>query len=488
MSGAGADRAGPLARVEVLLLAGALVLSGLLRFVALGARGWWQDEAVTVELVRLPFVTMLRTIPDSEGSPPLYYVLAWGWTRLFGDSEIGLRSLSATFGLVTVFVVFLAGRELVSTRAGLVTAFLAAASPLLVWHAQDGRAYSLLVLLAALSFLFFVRVLRTSSTADAVGFTVASSLALLTHYFAIYIVAPEAVWLLAAKRTRRLAIAPVVVIGLVGVALLPLIESQRGNVSWIAEVSRTRRVIEVAQEFLVGPQAPWERPTTVLAGLLASAAIALFAWRGTREEWRTLLPGLVVGLTAIAAPLVLAIGGVDYVLGRNLMVAWVPMAIVVAAGLSARRAGIAGLGLAVAIVALGTAVIAVSASQPKFGAEDWRGAARALGPPPPGGRALVVWPDAGREPFLVYRPEARGLPGQGASASEVVVVTLGPRRQEESLLEALSPPRPFGRIERDDERYFTLVRFDSGNPVPITPASLLPRRRGGPNPALLYER
>lgn len=474
------------ARAERTLLAGAVLLAVALRFTALDARGWWRDEAVTVELLRLPFGDLLRAIPDSEGSPPLYYMLAWGWARGFGDSEIGLRSLSALFGTATVVVVFLAGRQLVSRRAGVIAAYLAAASPLLVWHAQDARAYSLLVLLAALSFLFFVRLDRTTARPDAVGFGLASSLALLTHYFAVFLVVPESAWLLAGRRTRRLAIVPVAVVGVVGLSLLPLAEAQRGNVSWIAEVSRSRRLIEVAQEFLVGPQAPWERATTVLAGLAVAAAVALFAWRGSRDEWRDVRPALVVGLVTVALPLVLVIGGLDYVLGRNLIVAWVPLAIVVAAGLSARRAGVAGLTLAVAIVALGVCVVAGSASKPKFGAEDWRGAAHALGPAPPGGRAIILWPDAGREPFLLYRPGARGLPPSGASASEVVLLTFGSRRRDKETVEALSPPPPFRQSERRDERYFTLVRFDANRALAVTPTSLV--SDSGRRPAVLYER
>jgi mannosyltransferase len=473
-------------RAERTLLAGAVLLACALRFTALDARGWWRDEAVTVELLRLPFGSLLRAIPRSEGTPPLYYVLAWGWTRIFGDSEAGLRSLSAFFGTVTVIVVFLVARQLVSRRAGVTAAYFAAASPFLVWHAQDARAYSLLVLLTALSFLFFVRVGRRYARSDAVGFALASSLALLTHYFAVFLVAPEAVWLVLQRSTRRLALVPVAIVAAVALSLLPLVDAQRGNVSWIADVSRARRFVEVPQEFLVGPQAPWERATTVLAGLIVAAAMALFALRGSRAEWRCVRPALVVGLAAIAFPLVLVGGGLDYVLGRNLIVAWVPLAIVVAAGLSTRRAGAAGVTLAVAVVALGVGIVAGSASMPKFGAEDWRGAAHALGPAPAGGRAIVLWPDAGREPFLLYRPDAHDLPPSGADASEVVLLTFGSQRRDRATIEALSPPPPFRQSERRDERYFTLVRFDADRALAVTPTSLV--SDSGRRPAVLYER
>ena len=429
-------------RAEGILLAGAVVLAAALRFTALDARGWWRDEAVTVRLLRLPFDELLRTIPDSEGSPPLYYVLAWGWTRLFGDSEIGLRSFSALVGTVTVVVVYLAGRDLVSKRAGIVGAYLTAASPLLVWHGQDSRSYALLVLTGALSFLFFVRLRRTATRLDALCFGLASALALLTHYFAVFLVVPEVLWLLLASRTRRLAVAPAAAIAIVGLALVPLVNAQRGNVSWVSEVPRSRRLLEVVQELLVGPQAPWERATTVLAGLLAVVALLVLAWRGNRDEWQAVLPAAATGLAALALPLLVAFGGFDYVLGRNVIVAWVPLALVVAAALTAQRAGRAGLVAACAVVVLGVGVVVGSAATPKFGAEDWRGAARALGPSPAGGRAIVLWPPEGAAAFRLYRPTARPLPATGESVQEVVVVTLGDSRRDAALTAALAPPRP----------------------------------------------
>ena len=38
------------------------------------------------------------SIPRMEGNPPLYYVLAWLWAKVFGTGEVGLRSLSAVCG------------------------------------------------------------------------------------------------------------------------------------------------------------------------------------------------------------------------------------------------------------------------------------------------------------------------------------------------------------------------------------------------------
>src|SRR6266540_7196885 len=123
-------------------LAGVVLAAALLRFSDLGARSFWRDEGATVELVRRSFVSMLRALPGSEGTPPLYYVLIWPWSRVFGSDEVGLRSFSALVGTATVLVVYAIAAELVSNRAALVVAGLSAVSPLLVWHSQDARSYA----------------------------------------------------------------------------------------------------------------------------------------------------------------------------------------------------------------------------------------------------------------------------------------------------------------------------------------------------------
>src|SRR5919198_6581915 len=105
----------------------ALTLAGAaLRFATLDLQGFWYDEAVTVGLVRHDLWGMLDRIPGSESTPPLYYVIAWLWTRAFGTGEVGIRSLSALLGVATILVAYLLGRRLVSHRAGVAVAAPAA--------------------------------------------------------------------------------------------------------------------------------------------------------------------------------------------------------------------------------------------------------------------------------------------------------------------------------------------------------------------------
>ena len=127
-----------------------------------------------------------------------------------------MRSLSALFGAAAIPLAFLAAREALSSRAGLICAGIVAVNPMLIWYSQEARSYSMLVFFAAASLLFFLRARRSGSGADLALWTLASAGALCSHYFAVFAVAIEAAWLLVALRSRRRAVLPAVA----GVALV----------------------------------------------------------------------------------------------------------------------------------------------------------------------------------------------------------------------------------------------------------------------------
>lgn len=75
-----------------------LLLAAFLRFHNLDAQSFWNDEGNSARLSE----RSLRLILEGTASdihPPLYYVLLRGWRELVGESEFGLRSLSAFAGL-----------------------------------------------------------------------------------------------------------------------------------------------------------------------------------------------------------------------------------------------------------------------------------------------------------------------------------------------------------------------------------------------------
>jgi uncharacterized membrane protein len=168
------------------------------------ARGdLWGDEAASTMLSLRPLGEMLQTLASAEPHPPLFPVLLKVWIRLVGSEEMVVRYPSIAAGTLIVPVAAALGRDL-GPRVGATAALLAAVSPFLLWYTTEARMYGFAALGAALSFFWFLRLLRRPSASAVVGYGLATALALLTHYFVIFVGLAEAIVALAALlRCRR---------------------------------------------------------------------------------------------------------------------------------------------------------------------------------------------------------------------------------------------------------------------------------------------
>jgi mannosyltransferase len=463
------------------------LLAAVLRFSTLDVQSFSSDESVTARLVSLDFGSMLSTIPNTESTPPLYYVTAWLWAQVLGSGEVGLRSLSALIGTATIPVVYAAGKTLLSRRVGLAAAAVVAVSPVLVGYAQEARSYALLVALTGLSFAFFVRAREEPKGSTLAGWCVVSALALTTHYFAAFMVAPEALLLLLTRRTKHVWLSTAALLG-TGLALLPLALEQRANqfaANLAAGDPLSTRVVILAKQFLIGGNAPYDRIVAVSAGFILLLSVVFVVARGSGRVRLRAAIAAGVGACAILLPVALALVGPDYVITRNALAGFIPLAIAACAGIDIATSRIAWLGLTAACTLLFGVTIAV-AIDPTYQRPDWRGFARAMeGPEQP--RILVVAPNldgwSARVPLRVYlsdavpigrellrdAPQFLPLTGRGLELSaprrvavrEIVIAGV----QWEIPLSRTSIPPPFRLVgERASDRYH-LVVYRSHRPV-----------------------
>jgi mannosyltransferase len=438
-----------------------IVVAAVLRFATLDLQSFWLDEVVTVRIVQGPFHSLLHSVAHSESTPPLFYVLGWCWAKLFGTGEIGMRSLSALAGTLTVPVTYATGRRLFSTRTAVIAAAIVAVHPMLIWYSQEARAYALLALLGTLALLFFVRSAAEPSRANLTGWAASSSLALATHYFAVFPLIAEAGFLLLFARRRRpilLAAAAPVAMGLL---LLPLAIRQRGAglASWIAGIPLAGRLDDTAAQFIFGRSVQHIRP--IAAGLLVVLAAAAFLGV-ERKERRALTLPLLVAVATLLPPLALVPFGLDLYLWRNVIVALPALALVVAATLASRRAERLGIAAGIVVSLLLLAMTFDVFMTPSLQRSDWRAAAHSLGPV--GGQRVVILRVAhGRLPFELYRPDARTLTNRGIHTREIDIIGTGPG------LASLDAPAGFYRIRGRAFANLTVVRLRAAHPVRVRP-------------------
>jgi mannosyltransferase len=445
-------------------LAGLTGLGLAVRFASLGVQSYHHDEVITAARV-IPgdFADVLRQVKGSESNPPLYYVLAWGWAKAFGTGEVGLRSLTALFGAATIPVAYLIGRELASNRAGLIAAAIVAVNPMLIWYSQEARSYAVLVFFGALALLFFVRALRTGRGRDLAFWVLASALALCSHYFAVFAVAIQAVWLLVALRSRwRLVLPAIGVVVAVGLALLPLISAQVNptHIGWIDHSLLSTRIFETGVSFLAGEtghviaEPPRERYALIPVALIG-VALLLVALRGSPREKRGAVVGLVVGVGVVLLASAAALAGKDYLVERNLLPALVPLAIAAAVGFAVNGTRRIGLACAALLCVYWLAYDIYVTRTPNLQRPDFRDLAEQLGPVVHR-RAILTWKLAA-DPIRFYLDDGSRRAYRGVVPVREIDVVSKPvvARKPPGL------PPGFRPVERRRLERLTLIRYVS---------------------------
>ena len=408
-------------------LAGLIVLAAILRFYRLGHQGFWFDEGNTAQEVSFSVGQMLTLLKHYESTPPLYYGVVWVWSRVFGDTEVGLRSLSALVGVLTVPMAFAAASRLVSRRTGLIAAALVAFNPYLIWYSQEARAYSLAVLLVGASLLAFAHARSDPSSRHMGLWVAASALALATEYYAFLVILPEALWLLYLHRRRRPVWVGMGILALLAAPLLWFAISQNGtgHASWIAPIPLGPRLGQIIPQFLVGYGGP---ALSVLERVAEAAALIGLVLLFTRTERAARSGAILAGAIALSGliiNLILVAGGIDDLITRNVLALWMPACIALASGLAATRPRIVGLAATAVLCAIGVTTAGAVAFDRTLQRPDWRRLAALIGrDPPPGGRAILLQRYRTALPLSLYLPDLKFLRQGSATVREFDVVAI----------------------------------------------------------------
>ncbi|HOY68012.1 MAG TPA: glycosyltransferase family 39 protein [Candidatus Ozemobacteraceae bacterium] len=159
-----------------------LVAGAVLRFAFLGTESLWEDEIGSLIIARMPvgeILGMHRT--TNEFHPPLYFLFLHVWIRLFGETEIAVRSLSAVCSTLSLGLVYVCGRRLFGREAGLLAMGLLALSTFHIRYAQEARNYALTVLLGIASFHTLARCLERLDLRRAAAWVVSTTALLYTN-------------------------------------------------------------------------------------------------------------------------------------------------------------------------------------------------------------------------------------------------------------------------------------------------------------------
>ncbi len=505
-------------------LAALTLLAAALRLSTLGVQSFWFDEAFTpVHVLRASLFTTLDHLTRTENSPPLWYIVEWVFWRLFGAGEWALRMPSALAGIALVPVSWAIGRELGSRAAAIAAAALVAVSPIFVWYSQEARVYGLYTLVTGVAMLCFLRFsARPQDRGRLIAFAIAGVLALVTHYFTAFLLAGMALWLLWRPETRRRCIPALAAIAVAGLALLPLVSAQGGrNTNWIGEWALRARLEAIPQYFLTGYNGnALGHSIELLVALPLLAACGLGLWRmsepaprrrpdragaqaaqpGEREypprgpdggqpaarrpalagpAWAGAEPAseedryrrgaaisLLLALCGFGIPLVLALGGADYLAPRNVLGAMLPVATLIAVLGTWPRTRPYGPAL-LALGAAGMLAVTIDTDlSPRLQRADWRDLAHSI--PAGGAERAYATPLFGSATLEHYIGGLRRLPAHHTVAVREVIETL----ELPLHAGAGTAPAGFRLAERHVVHGLVFFRFVAPRPLTLTEEQL----------------
>ena len=245
----------------------------------------------------------------AAGRPPLYPLLMWVWSAVFGDSLLCLRLPSVLFSVAVIPLTFAVARRLFDARTGLLAAGLVALSPHQIGFAQSHRYYALMTLLGVGSALMLLRALgvgqavggRPGGTVrppgghrrDWIGYVTVSALLFYVQPMAIFTLAAVAATIgvmtvrggLRARQQTRFWASQIAILALaMPWLLLPALE-----------VVRSVPVTETGARRVPGLDSPpWYAP-------LRTAVNFFFGWVGYLRPGVVLTGSLVLAVGALVA-------------------------------------------------------------------------------------------------------------------------------------------------------------------------------------------
>ena len=294
-----------------------LCVALMARAINLGTLSLWNDELFSryyADLFGLKYLWtagMLR-----ESSPPLYYMLIEGWMRLFGTSEVALRSLSLAASVLSLPLVYAIGKELFDRKCGLLAALVFALSPMQIDYAQEARTYALLLLPICTVLWALAKFMRGDARYRVLLIYAACAvIAIYCHATAVFFVAAcnlvALAWLLTERMIdRRTALVRWLGVNLiVGLLSIPelaamLTQSSGGNgLNWITPF-RPGAIVHMLSTLATGRATPYRWPGVELTlVLLACLGICLLAIRPRPRAFALLIavPAIFVGLMVAAS-------------------------------------------------------------------------------------------------------------------------------------------------------------------------------------------
>lgn len=170
-----------------------IILAFILRLINLNQSLWW-DEAINVVYAQSSsFWWFVTKYPLGDFHPPGWFAILWIWGHLSSFSEISVRLPSVVFGVLTIYLTYLIGKELFSRKIGVFAALFLCFAPLHIYYSQEARMYSMAAFAISFSMYSLIRLI-SGKRYSLLLYILSTAFVLYSDYLAYFILPAQFIW------------------------------------------------------------------------------------------------------------------------------------------------------------------------------------------------------------------------------------------------------------------------------------------------------
>ena len=213
------------------LVLAVIISAGIFIRAAAVGEPMWLDECHTAWAVDSDSPAIVASRAADGNQPPLYLLLVWAVTNVFGLTEFSLRLISLVAGSAMMIIASFWARSLTNRwSAAILAAGLIAFDGQFIFYATEARCYALVQLIGLIQAIFFWRVLASEldresdakqSAAVYVGLLIWALLSiaiLYCHYTSVWLLIVETIFVVVLSIIRRSMSVKFFVVGMAVIA------------------------------------------------------------------------------------------------------------------------------------------------------------------------------------------------------------------------------------------------------------------------------
>jgi mannosyltransferase len=244
------------------------------------------DEPFSIFHAQLNVTSIIEELKTGN-NPPLYEIILSFWVKVFGVSELSVRTPSLIFSATTTFLLYKLLAKYFNTRIALITSLLFIFSNINILAAQEARVYSLFVLLTVASYYQFVSLYSSNKKNLHLLLISAVNIVLIySHYFGFFVIFTQFVLLLLINDLRKNALKyylySLIILSVFYTPNLFILWNRfldsSSNGTWISPPSGVESIYNMLWEFSNKPI------TTVVSLLIIVTALFLFIYRKNKTS------------------------------------------------------------------------------------------------------------------------------------------------------------------------------------------------------------